>query len=61
MSTRHERGIGQMLIQQVVVQQASAAALWHKLISPFSAVVDPEALPLRLESISFKSDKATKD
>ena len=50
-----------MLIQQVVVQQASAAALWHKLISPFSAVVDPKALPLRLESISFKSDKATKD
>ena len=48
MSTHCERGTGltsgQMLIQQRLVQQASAAAFWHRLISTFSALVDPGAL-----------------
>ena len=37
-----------MLIPQGLVQQANAAAFWHRHISAFFAVVEPEALPLEL-------------
>ena len=45
-STCRQREPGQMLIPPGLVQQASAAAFWDRLISAFFAVVDPEALPL---------------
>ena len=59
MSTRRERGTGQMLIPQGLVQQASCAAFWHRLISAFLAVVDPEALPVEL--LPFEPDETTSD
>ena len=59
MSTRRERGTGQMpvLIPQSLVQQDSSAAFWHRLISTFFAVVDPEALPVEL--LPFEPEKMT--
>ena len=59
MSMRRERGTGQMLIPQGLVQQASCAAFWHRLISAFLAVVDPEALPVEL--LPFEPDETTSD
>ena len=59
MSTHREKGTGQMLIPQGLVQQASAAAFWYRLIRAFFAVVDPEALPFEL--LPFEPDETTSD
>ena len=59
MSTRRERGTVQRLIPQDLVQQASSAAFWHRLISAFFAVVtvNPEALPLELLPLTRRDDQ----
>ena len=57
LSTRREGEKGQMLILQGLVPQASAAAFWHRLVSAFFAVVDSEALPLKL--LPFEPDETT--
>ena len=59
MSTRRERGTVQRLIPQDLVQQASSAAFWHRLISAFFVMVDPEALPVEL--LPFEPNKTTSD
>ena len=48
-----------MLTLQVLVQQASSAAFWHRLISAFFAVVtvNPEALPLELLPLTRRDDQ----